>query len=366
VNSQEHSSIFYDAEVAAAQASVGGVPVGGGLRLHLPRTFGFCGGVLKALQRLQKTIDQAEGRPIWLLGEIIHNDTVNRYFREQDVKILPEGSIEEIFAKAAPEDIVVIPAFGIPRQLEARLREFVAVPENLVDTACGYVRRIWSFVEQVACEGVTVVIHGKPNHPETRATLSRALTRQNAVVILPDLERARQLAETMRTGRCQDLPPELLFNQDCLDLRNLAVVNQTTMLHSETREIEAILSAAAASTGGRVQCCNTVCRATQERQDAAQELCRQNCDVILVVGGFASSNTNQLQRLACLHAPTYFIRDADSIQGQRIIHYLPEQGREIVTVDWLPEGAQSLCLLAGASCPPSDIGAVIRKLRAQF
>jgi 4-hydroxy-3-methylbut-2-enyl diphosphate reductase IspH len=167
----------------------------------------------------------------------------------------------------------------------------------------------------------------------------------------------------LRHGRWQDLPAELVFNGERLDLRNLAVVNQTTMLHSETREIEAVLSEAAAASDGVLQCCNTVCRATQERQDAARELCRQNCDLILVDGGFASSNTNQLQRLACQHAPTYFIRDAESIRGRNITHYLPELGREIVTSDWLPEQSQTLCVLAGASCPPSDIGAVIRTIR---
>ncbi len=355
--------LFHDADVARARASGGIVALNQGRCLRLPRTFGFCGGVANALKQLQQAVAQSGGRPVWLLGEIIHNDTVNQAFRALGVRIIPEERLDTIFSQASPDDLIVIPAFGIPESLQQSLEAFVSPNGAILDTTCGYVRRIWTFVEEQAAGGRTILIHGKPNHPETRAILSRALSQANAAMILPDLPHARMAGDMIAANAPGDFPTELLHHPDKLNLCQLAMVNQTTMLYSETKQIETILQDATQAAGGQLTCSNTVCRATQMRQDAAIELCRQGGDLFLVVGGFASSNTNQLYRLAHQYAPTYFIRDAEAVAADRIRHYVPEQGREIDRANWCPSGARAIGVLAGASCPPSVIGDLIRKLR---
>ena len=353
--------IFSDADVNAMPPA-GGLLRVGRWNVHLPRVMGFCGGVLHALQMLQKTLECRNAHRIWLLGEIIHNDTVNEYFRSQGVRILPEAEINAIFELARPTDVIVIPAFGIPRDLDCQLREFCRNEALIVDTTCRYVKRIWDFVEKMAAERRTILVHGKPNHPETRATLSRALTIENAVVLIPDLDTARIVAAAIQSGSLTTLPECLTRNCAKLTSANMAIVNQTTMLYQETCEIEKLIMEAVNEVNGVLGKASTICRATQDRQDAALELCSHGCDVIIVVGGFSSSNTNQLYRLAAKRCPTYFIRNALALKADRIRHYRPESANEVITHEWLSEGIRNIGLLAGASCPPSDIGAVIRKL----
>jgi len=339
----------------------GGVLQAGPWALRLPGVFGFCGGVQRAVRTLEQTVRRTPGCRIWLLGEVIHNNTVNQAFRDLGVHILDESRIHEIFDLTDPSDVVVIPAFGVPEELDAALRE--RLPDaRIVDTTCEYVKRVWRFAGEMARQGRTVLIHGKPAHPETRATLSRALTPANAVVLLPDVDTAEQLATAVRTRRPDRVPAELVRNRKQLRLDQLALVNQTTMLHDETRGIEAVLIEAVRESGGELLASETVCRATQQRQTAASALCRQNCDLFLVVGGYSSSNTNQLFRLAAAAAPAFFITGAEALTRNEIRHLLPVSGTETVSRDWLP-GAATVGILAGASCPAYDIGQVIRKFR---
>lgn len=354
------TDLFHDRDVQAARRNGGVVPLGEGRVLLLPHVTGFCRGVLAALQRLEGVLARAD-QPIWLLGEIIHNDSVNAHVRECGVRILPEDDLERLFAEAAPTDTVVIPAFGLDRQLERRLRAFA---QDVVDTTCDCVQSVWAFVETQAAAGRTVLLHGKPSHPETRATLSRALGPANAAVVVPTLDHARQLAAAIRAGSLAGYPTELVHHPKRVDLRHLAVANQTTMLFSETRELEAIVAAAVRAAGGELIPSETVCRATQARQDAARTLCETGVQAVLVLGGFSSSNTNQLLRLASNYAPSYFIGDATALSRNAIRHYDPVQGIVVTTTDWLPPPNSRIALLAGASCPPSDIGATIRALQA--
>jgi len=355
------ANIFHDVEAAACTR--GGALDVGPWRVHFPKVFGFCGGVLKALKALEQALQVRDGGDTWLLGEIIHSDTVNAFFRAQGVRILAETEVESVFSKAQPDDCFVIPAFGIARELEVRVRAYCGARGRVIDTTCDYIRRVWQFAERVALEGRTIVIHGKPDHPETRATLSRALTGGNAVIQVPDYPAAKCLAACLTAGDVSDYPVHLVHNRGNLDTRRLALINQTTMLYLETCEIESLLAAAIRSTGGDLARAETLCRATQSRQNAALELCRRGCDVMLVVGGYASSNTTQLHRLARKHGPAYFISSAAALAADRITHYEPALGDVVLTQPWLPEGTRDIGLLAGASCPPSDIGAVIRRLR---
>jgi len=353
------TDLFHDRDVQNARRQGGTVPLGGGRVLLLPRVGGFCRGVLAALQRLETVLARAE-RPVWLLGEIIHNDTVNDHFRGRGVHILPEGQLEQVFGLADPADTFAVPAFGLEREFEERLRAFAA---DVVDTTCDCVHSVWSFVESQAAAGRTILLHGKPSHPETRATLSRALAPANAVVLVPTLDHAQRFAAAIRAGSLAGYPPELVHHLDRLDLHRLAVANQTTMLFSETREIEAVIAAAVRETDGELIPAATVCPATQARQDAARDICAAGVDLVLVLGGFSSSNTAQLLRLAQTYAPAYFVGTAEALSPDRIRHYAPASGTVAETTDWLPPPGGRIALLAGASCPPGDIGDAIRALR---
>ena len=356
------SQIFTDPDVELARPR-GGVAIGG-WRLHLPKVSGFCGGVLSAIRMVGERVAQPRQGRIWLLGEVIHNPTVNREFRERGVIILSEGEMTRVFDDPVPGDSVVIPAFGIPLELDIRIRQAFA-PDQIVDTTCRYVQRIWEFVNQAAREGCTTVIHGKPKHPETLATLSRALTPDNAVLIVPTVEAATHLAGAIHNGTvAADYPASLVIHPAAIDCQRVALVNQTTMLYGETQAIEQLLREAVEARGGTLTAAATVCRATQNRQDAALELCAGSCAVLLVVGGYSSSNTTQLHRLATAAAPAYFITDATAFSRDCIRHYLPAEHREITTQDWLPPEGGDIGLLAGASCPAGDIGDVIRKFRS--
>ena len=362
MSDHQRINLFTDHDVSRLHRG-GGVIDLGARRLHLPAIFGFCGGVLSALRKLNRAIEENAGRQIWLLGEVIHNATVNRAFADAGVRILPETELERVFDLAAPDAQVVIPAFGLPKNLDERLRRRFSQPGQILDTTCGYVRRIWSFAKRTAAEGRTVVIHGKPAHPETRAILSRALTDDNAVLLIRTVEQAHLLSAAIRHRDVERYPADLVRRKERVRLDLLALVNQTTMLCSETRAIEQRLKEASREAGSDLVCCNAVCRATQMRQDAAIEICRQDCDMVLVVGGFTSSNTTQLYRLAASYCPTYFIGGADALTSERIYHFVPESGRMKTTLDWLTPDVQDIGILAGASCPACDIGDVIRRLK---
>jgi 4-hydroxy-3-methylbut-2-enyl diphosphate reductase len=335
----------------------------GAWRILLPRVYGFCGGVRHALHALEDALRRHPHRQVWLLGDIIHNDTVNEGFRRRGVRILSDTELEDGWRQAGLDDLLVIPAFGLPLDVEQRLRASGFPPDRIIDTTCACVKRVWTFVQEAAAEKRTILFHGTPGHPETRATLSRALRPQNAVVLIPDPAAAETVAAAIRHASAADLRDCDVRNPDRLDLRRLAIANQTTMLCEETRAIEGLIATAVRTVGGDLKRAETLCRATQQRQDAALALCRRDCDVILVLGGFASSNTTQLYRLAARQAPAYFIRNADAFDRRVIEHFRPDTGQTQTTTDWLPAIPGRIGLLAGASCPPEDVRAVVRKLQ---
>jgi 4-hydroxy-3-methylbut-2-enyl diphosphate reductase len=352
--------LFRDTDVERVRAAGGEADLGL-WRVRLPEVFGFCGGVLNALRLLNHAVEtRPAGSTIRLLGEVIHNDTVNRYFRERGVRILGPEEVRNVFSDAVAGDTVVIPAFGISREIEEDLLTCPGRDCRVLDTTCGCVKEVWRFVAAAAAGGRTVVLHGKPGHPETRSTLSRALTDRNTVIVVPDLEHARVLADALANGSPGSYPVELVHNPDALAPRHLAVANQTTMLCSETLAVERLLSQ---SLGGLEIPSHAVCRATERRQAAARSLCESGCDLILVIGGYRSSNTAQLYRLAAAYAPTYFVRDAAALARDRLESYDPLTGRVQERTGWRPGPGAVIGILAGASCPTSDVGDVIRFLQ---
>lgn len=358
---ERFAGLFQDEDVMDIIKCGGQIRVGN-LILHLPPRFGFCGGVINAVRTLEAVLDESPNRSVWLLGELIHNQTVNTVFEKVGVNILPTNDIYAIFDHADTEDIVVIPAFGIPKDLESRLRE-VFSDEKIFDTTCRYIKQVWDFVEEMASQRRTIIIYGDPQHAETVATVSRALGADNAVVHLPSIKLAEQLIEALRRKNLSNYPQHLILERSKVDFDYLAFAEQTTKLYNETVEIQQRLDALAKDENRDINCGSTICMATQQRQDAAEKTCRSNCDIIIVVGGFSSSNTTQLYRIAAKYSTAYFVDNASAVEADVIRHYIPDQKQEVETRDWLSQGVRNIAILAGASCPTSDIGQTLRKLR---
>ena len=356
---------FQDTDVDQARQHGGVVTLAGGRRLLLPRVFGFCGGVVHALEQLRRCLGSTGGRAVRLLGPVIHNDTVNERFRAQGVTILAEAEIPALLSAGRPEDIVVIPAFGVPVELETALRRRYPSAQ-IVDTTCRDVRAVWKFMEALEGDDWTILLHGKADHPETRATLSRALQRARRVVIVPELAYRESVGRAVREGSWKDYPPGLVHERGAAPSSSapVAVVNQTTMLYGETLALGAVVTEACAKAGRYCRLADTVCRATQDRQDAAVAVCRERPDRVLVIGGFGSSNTAQLYRLAAAAGAAYLVQNAGALEAERITHWVPGSGLRC-DGPWLPEGWATVGILAGASCPAADVGDVIRWFRRQ-
>lgn len=342
------------------------IELASGRRIALPTSLGFCHGVRHAVQLLANTVAAAPQRDIWLLGAMIHNPAVNNYFVEQGVKMLDDNELDTVFTRAKPSDIFVIPAFGLDCALDERLRAFVQSPGQIVDSTCPFVRRVWQAVEKAAGNGAAIVIHGKPGHQETIGIWSRASKAAPAVALVPSPAAARQLLDALPPAApAAGYPPAWLANAERLSHCDWVLVNQTTMLCRETEEVAAIL----ANTGGDKRhgtftMANTICSATRARQAEAEKLCAQAHEVILVLGGINSSNTTQLYRLAIKHSKTYYLQTPDDLHSHSIHHYLPNEQQWCDGSEWLPPPPATIGILVGASCPDSEIAALIRRLQA--
>jgi len=353
---------FHDDDIAALRTGAGAMLLPSGRRLVLPEAFGFCRGVRHAVRLLQETVDQTAGRQVWLLGAMIHNEAVNAHFAGRGARIIEEHDLESLFTLASHDDVFVIPAFGLPLDFDRRLRSYVTPPGLIVDTTCPFVRRVWQAVAKATAAGNAVIIHGKPGHQETAALWSRA-TAAAAVAILPNPGRARQFAAASGLRDLLDTyPSELLLHPEHLAETPWTLVNQTTMLCTETTAIAGLLQAAAWHQAP-LQVADTLCEATHSRQAAAQALCCQPCDLFLVLGGANSSNTIQLYRLAAMHATAFFLQSPDDLEPDLVRHFDPETSTRLETRDWLKPSCRTVGILAGASCPDSELGLLVRKMR---
>jgi 4-hydroxy-3-methylbut-2-enyl diphosphate reductase len=345
----------------------------GRVTVRLARAFGFCYGVERAVDYAYETVRMYPDRRIHLVGEIIHNPAVNDRLSSLGVAILPGHRLDDpSYDAILADDVVIIPAFGTTMELFARLKAKGCV---LVDTTCGSVMNVWKRVRQYAKSGYTSVVHGKANHEETRATCSQATSLGGHYLVLLDLEEARAVAEFIRRGGSRSEFTARFSGafSDAFDpgrdLCRIGLANQTTMLSSESLEVAEILRRAMADRygeehlGGVFMSFDTICGATQDRQDAVVEMLNTPPDLMLIVGGYNSSNTTHLVEIASGAVPTYFIRDASLIEsGGRIRHRDVAAGREVVTDGWLPEGPIAVGITAGASCPDNQIGATILRV----
>ncbi|HET6230798.1 MAG TPA: 4-hydroxy-3-methylbut-2-enyl diphosphate reductase [Longimicrobiaceae bacterium] len=356
--------------------------------VRLAEEFGFCYGVDRAVDYAYETRLQFPERRIFLLGEIIHNPHVNRRLTDMGIVFLEADAQrgEFDFAGLTPEDVVILPAFGATLGDFARLQEVGCV---LVDTTCGSVLNVWKRVEQYARDGFTALIHGKYYHEETRATASQAFKHPGGqFVIVRDMAEARLVMDYVervpgamtREAFLAHFAPKSSpgFDPD-LHLERIGVANQTTMLSGDSLEIAAEVGRSLARRHGgepgfsldaHFRSFDTICSATQERQDAVTKLVSGPAgppDVMLVIGGYNSSNTNHLAVLCARHTVTYHVADAGCIDPERgTIRFKPNgtpfDAPEVEAEDWLPRGPVTVGLTAGASTPNNKVGEAVALL----
>jgi 4-hydroxy-3-methylbut-2-en-1-yl diphosphate reductase len=309
---------------------------------------------------------------VFLTGEIIHNPHVNDQLRGQGIRFLTDAT--ESLERLTPNDVVILPAFGITVEL---LADLVGRGCTLVDTTCGSVLNVWKNVKRYTDDGFTSVIHGKYWHEETRATASQALRDGHGrYLVVLDREEAATVCDYIRHGgdRARFLEQFTRaaspgFDPD-LHLQQVGCANQTTMLSSESLEIGEMFRSAMRDRYGegdmtsRFRAYDTICSATQDRQDAVTALLSDHpLDLILVLGGYNSSNTCNLARICADSRPTYHIADPDGLLSERAIRHKPVGSKEEATsADWLPAGPVAIGLTSGASTPDNLVEAVIRRL----
>jgi 4-hydroxy-3-methylbut-2-enyl diphosphate reductase len=348
----------------------------GDLELRLAREFGFCYGVDRAVEYAYETRQQFPDRRVFLSGEIIHNPDVNGRMQAMDILILPENKDALArYAEVHAGDVVILPAFGVTVAELTHLRETGCV---LVDTTCGSVLNVWKNVHKYASEGFTAVIHGKHYHEETKATASQALTHEGGQYLcVRDKDEAELLCAFVRgTVGAQDIRERFAhaaspgFDPE-RHLAKVGLANQTTMLMSESLEIQEMLRAAMRDRYGeealaqRFRAFDTICSATQDRQDAVLRMLAVNTlDLMVVIGGFNSSNTQALARICAAKLPTYHIDGPDAIEGDVIRHQPLGEHHATLTAGWLRPGALRVGLTAGASTPNNVVGEVVKRVLA--
>jgi len=354
----------------------------GPVRFKVARHFGFCFGVENAIEIAYRALDENPGKRVFLLSEMIHNPQVNGDLQERGVRFLQKTDGTQLipFAELRSDDVVIVPAFGTTRELFQKLAELGIDPQQY-NATCPFVEKVWKRSEELGRGGFTVIIHGKEVHEETRATFSHARSGAPSLVIR-DMNEAENLARYIRQGKPFDsfladfegrysegFSPER-------DLERIGVVNQTTMLASETLAIAELLKEAMRQRVGDEQLSryfadtrDTLCYATWDNQEAVKGLIASGGDLAIVVGGYKSSNTSHLVELLEEHLPTFYIQDATEMLDVERISHLKWRTMEVVeSPGWLPRGADPVTIMvtAGASCPDAVVDEVVMRVASFF
>lgn len=350
--------------------------------LKVARHFGFCFGVQNAIEIAYCALKENPGKRVFLLSEMIHNPHVNEDLISRGIKFLRTTEGEELIplTDLTPNDVVIVPAFGTTLELFDALSQRGIDPYKY-NTTCPFVEKVWTRAEQLGSKGYSIVVHGKLNHEETKATVSHAKDKAPTVVIR-DLEMAHLLARYING----ELPPEN-FSKDFegrysfgfdakKDLQRLGVVNQTTMLATETWEISEVLKMAAKERYGESNLAyhfadtrDTLCYATSENQRSVSAMLEGPGDIAIIVGGYNSSNTSHLVELCEEKVPSYHIKDAGEILDIDTIRHFDYKKHTVnQSQGWVPKDKKRLVLFitAGASCPDSLVDQVLRKLAWVF
>lgn len=353
----------------------------GAVRFYLARHFGFCYGVENAIEIAYKTIEENPDKRIFLLSEMIHNPGVNQDLKNLGVKFLMDTSGKQLieWGELTNEDIVIIPAFGTTLEIEEKLNELGIDPYQY-NTTCPFVQRVWTRSTQLGKEDFTVIIHGKSYHEETRATFSHSNTNAKSLIIR-DLDKAKQLSSFILGGIGEQEFYEIFkekyskgFNAK-RDLEKVGVVNQTTMLATETQAIADLLRETMIKRYGVNEIKNhfadtrdTLCYATNDNQDATYGLLEVEADFAIVVGGYNSSNTSHIVEICEQKLSTYFISSEKKILSDTVIsHFDLHNRQEIQTNNFIPQkDIITILLTSGASCPDAVVESVLRKIHSYF
>ncbi len=347
----------------------------------IARHFGFCYGVENAIEIAYRTISENPGKRIFLLSEMIHNPHVNEDLNSRGIRFIMDNYGKQFIRwdEISSEDIVIIPAFGTTIEIENLLKE-KGIDTVKYNTTCPFVEKVWNRAEAIGKEDYTIIIHGKHKHEETRATFSHS-TLNSPSLIVRDIDETRFLCKII-SG---EIPPDQFyqffrgkysseFNVE-KDLMKVGVVNQTTMLASETEAIANLIRETMIEKFGPenikkhfADTRDTLCYATNDNQSATLGLMEEKADLAIVVGGYNSSNTSHLVELLEEKFPTYFISKAEKIiSGQRILHYDLHKHSEVLTENFLPlKRPVVIAVTSGASCPDSIVDDVLNKLIGFF
>jgi 4-hydroxy-3-methylbut-2-enyl diphosphate reductase len=367
----------YRSEIVENIRANGGMLSADGLTVKLAKEFGFCYGVERAIDLAYAArkyfSEHAPHTPIYMLGEIIHNPEVNDQIRNMGIQIISHKPTDEELELLQSGDAVIIPAFGTEVSTRKNIEAKGCV---IVDTTCGDVMSVWKRVRQYSKDHVTSIIHGKAKHEETKATTSQARAYGSGHYLV-----VYNLGETdyvcnyiLHGGDKQEFLQKFEgaysagFDPD-LHLQAVGVANQTTMLRGETEEVQRRFKATMEKKYGvekiahHFRFFDTICGATQDRQDALEKMLLQPPTLLIVIGGYNSSNTSHLAEMGEAKLPTYFIKNAAKMESDKlIVHYDQHKKEEVATRDWLPAGPLTVGITAGASCPNNLIEDTIRRL----
>jgi 4-hydroxy-3-methylbut-2-enyl diphosphate reductase len=367
----------YRSELVERIRANGGVLCADGINVKLAKEFGFCYGVERAIDlayAAKKHFSEVSPQtPIYLLGEIIHNPEVNDQIRNLGIQIISPKPTDEELSQLQSGDAVIIPAFGTEVGTRKKIEAKGCI---IVDTTCGDVMSVWKRVRQYSKENVTSIIHGKAKHEETKATTSQARAYGSGhYLVVFNLAETDYVCDYILNGGDKGEFLEKFkgaysvgFDPDT-HLQAVGVANQTTMLRGETEEVQRRFKTAMIKKYGQLEVekhfrfFDTICGATQDRQDALEKLLVEPMNLLIVVGGYNSSNTSHLAEMGEAKLPTYFIKNATKMRSNRlIVHYDQHKKQEVETTDWLPAGKINVGITAGASCPNNLIEDTIRRL----
>lgn len=353
----------------------------GPVQFYIARHFGFCYGVENAIEISYRAIAENQGKNIYLLSQMIHNPDVNEQLTRHGIQFLQDTYGKQLipFEHLKPEDVVIIPAFGTTIEIMERLSE-IGVDVQKYDTTCPFVEKVWNRSEKLGKEAHSIIIHGKHQHEETRATFSHSAQNAPAVVV-KDMEEAKVLASFILEDKTQAEFEEVFagkfspgFNIN-KDLDRVGVVNQTTMLASETQGIADYFRTVMVKKFGEAKIKDhfadtrdTLCYATNDNQNATYGLMEVDADLAIVVGGYNSSNTTHLVELLEQKYPTYFIKNVSEIQNKYLIqHYDIHENKLKETLNFIPEHQPlKIILTSGASCPDALVDEVLQLILSYF
>ncbi|MCE6988930.1 4-hydroxy-3-methylbut-2-enyl diphosphate reductase [Dyadobacter sp. CY323] len=355
----------------------------GPVQFLIARHFGFCYGVENAIDIAYKAIAENPDKRIFLLSEMIHNPDVNRDLTDRGVRFIMDTKGNQLidWQELTTEDIVIVPAFGTTVENQNKLTE-LGINSYVYDTTCPFVEKVWNRAAQIGEKDYTIIVHGKPNHEETRATFSHS--KENApTVVVENIIQAEQLARYI----VGSVPASQFFAEfqgqysngfdPEKDLKRIGVVNQTTMLASDTQGIADYLKNIMVRHYGLrpeqvethfANTRDTLCYATNDNQDATYALLTHEADLVIVAGGYNSSNTSHLVELCEHKFPTYFIESVNKILDKQLIrHFNMHSKEEVVTENYLPETRPArIMLTCGASCPDAVVEAILLRLVSFF